>query len=161
LIFALGIRFVGEATAKSLAKHFGTIEKLQEATLEELVDVEDIGPKVAESLITAFSNKALKSEIAKLQKLGVHYPVEEAASAKKAAQTLAGMKFVITGTLPVPRDEVKDLIEAHGGEASGSVSKKTNYLVAGDEAGSKLQKATELGVEILDWDGLQKLVKGS
>ena len=158
LIFALGIRFVGEATAKDLARHFGTIEALANATEQELLEVEGIGPKLAESVVRAFANKTLLDEIASLQKLGVEYePMTRAAS---GPATLAGKKFVITGTLPLGRDEVKDLIEAHGGEASGSVSKKTDFLLAGDEAGSKLKKAEELGVPILDWNEFQKMLKG-
>ena len=158
LVFALGIRFVGEATAKHLAKHFGTIEKLMEASEEELVNVEEIGPKVAESIRSAFANKALVKEIANLQKLGVHYEPMTKKAATKGSQTLEGKKFVITGTLPVGRDEAKDLIEAHGGTAVGSVSKKTDYVLAGDEAGSKLQKAQELGVEVIDWTRLQEML---
>jgi DNA ligase (NAD+) len=158
-IFALGIRFVGETTAKTLANHFGTIEKLEETTLEELMEVKDVGPRVAESIVKAFANKQLRKEVADLQKLGVQY---EAVSQKKktsGSSKLAGKKFVVTGTLPIPRDDVKDLIEANGGAVSGSVSKKTDYVVAGEEAGSKLDKATELGVTVLDWDGFQALLK--
>jgi DNA ligase (NAD+) len=160
LIFALGIRFVGEATAKSLARHFKTIEALEGASLEKLLEVEDIGPKVAESILSAFSRAALRKEVEALQKLGVEYEVASKAKAAAGAQTLTGKKFVITGTLPLGRDEVKDVIEAHGGSVMSSVSKKTDYVVAGDEAGSKLLKAQELGVAILDWDGLQTLIKG-
>lgn len=157
LIFALGIRFVGETTAKDLARHFGTTENISAATEEELIAVEGIGPKLAESIFKAFSNKALLDELKALQKLGVHY---EPITRKKAAaeeQILAGKKFVITGTLPLPRDEVKDMIESFGGEAVGSVSKKTDYVLAGDEAGSKLKKAEELGIAIIDWDEFQKM----
>ncbi len=158
LIFALGIRFVGETTAKSLATAFGTIEKLETATLEDLLNVKDIGEKVGESVVKAFSNKQLRKEIADLQKLGVHY--EAVAKKTSAGSTkLEGKKFVITGTLPVPRDDVKDMIEANGGAVSGSVSKKTDYVLAGEEAGSKLDKASELGVAILDWDAFQALLK--
>lgn len=158
LIFALGIRFVGETTAKHLAKHFGTIEKLMEASEAELLEVEEIGPKVADAIKRAFATGVLEKEIAALQKLGVHYEAVTKKKASKGSRTLEGLKFVITGTLPVSRDDAKDLIEAHGGETAGSVSKKTNYVLAGDEAGSKLQKAQELGVAIIDWDGLQKLL---
>jgi len=158
LIFALGIRFVGETTAKSLAAHFGTIERLEEASLEDLLSVKDIGEKVGESVVKAFANRQLRKEIADLQKLGVHYEAIAKKSAKGSTK-LEGKKFVITGTLPVPRDDVKDLIEANGGAVSGSVSKKTDYVLAGEEAGSKLDKATELGVAILDWDGFQALLK--
>jgi DNA ligase (NAD+) len=159
LIFALGIRFVGETTAKDLARHYGMIGKIEEASLEDLLNVEGIGPKVAESIRKAFSNKTLVKEIIALQKLGVHYDVITKKSKPSAAQSLADKKFVITGTLPMARDEVKDLIEAHGGQVVGSVSKKTDFVVAGDEAGSKLQKAEELGVQVLDWNALQALLK--
>lgn len=158
LIFALGIRFVGETTAKSLANHFGTIEKLEEASLEDLLNVKDIGEKVGESVVKAFANKLLRKEVADLQKLGVHYEAIEK-KASKGSTKLDGKKFVITGTLPIPRDYVKDMIEANGGAVSGSVSKKTDYVLAGEEAGSKLDKAAELGVAILDWDGFQALLK--
>lgn len=158
LIFALGIRFVGETTAKHLAKHFGTIENLIAASDEELLAVEEIGPKVAEAIRKAFANKHLIKEVATLQKLGVHYDVVTKKKAAAGSQTLEGKKFVITGTLPVSRDEAKDLIEAHGGAAAGSVSKKTDFVLAGDEAGSKLQKAQELGVPIIDWADLQKMI---
>lgn len=160
MIFALGIRFVGEATAKSLARHFRTMEAFLSATHDQLLAVEDIGPRVAESIQVAISNPALVKEIHSLEKLGVTYEIESKRSTHAHSATLAGKKFVITGTLPVSRDEVKDLIEAHGGAVLGSVSKKTDYLVAGEEAGSKLDKATELGISILDWDGLQNLIKG-
>ena len=158
LIFALGIRFVGEATAKSLARHFGTIEKLIEASQEELVEVADIGPKVAESIRKAFDNKTLVKEVQALQKLGVHYEPVVRKRAASGSQSLGEKKFVITGTLPMPRDEVKDLIEAHGGQVVGSVSKKTDFVLAGDEAGSKLQKAMELEVPVIDWDKFQEMI---
>jgi DNA ligase (NAD+) len=158
-IYALGIRFVGETTAKTLARHYGTIEKLAEASLEDLLEVEDIGPRLAESIADAFKDKTLRKEIADLQKLGVAY---EAIQTKKRNSTetgaLAGKTMVITGTLPVPRDDAKDLIEANGGKVSGSVSKKTDFVLAGEEAGSKLQKAVELGVEVIDWKQLQKML---
>lgn len=160
LIFALGIRFVGEQTAKSLARHFGTIEKLAEASEAELLEVEDIGPRVAESIRKAFENKAMHEQIAELQELGVTYEPEKKKNVATGEGALGGKKFVITGTLPVPRDEAKDLIEASGGQIAGSVSKKTDYVVAGEEAGSKLQKAVELGVPVLDWEGLQRLLAG-
>ena len=158
LIYALGIRFVGETTAKTLAKHFGTMESLVEAKLEDLLEVDDVGPRVAESIVKAFSDKTLRSEVANLKKLGVHYePITKVS--RPSSTTLEGKKFVVTGTLPAPRDEVKDLIEANGGQVSGSVSKKTDFVVAGEEAGSKLQKAIELGVTVIDWNGLQNLLK--
>lgn len=156
-IFALGIRFVGEQTAKSLAKAFGSIESLIEATEERLLEVEDIGPKVAASLRTALTNKTLQREIADLQKLGVEF--EKPTHAGVSSTKLGGKKFVITGTLPMSRDEVKDLIEANGGQIQSGVSKKTDFLLAGEEAGSKLQKASDLGVAVIDWDGFQELLR--
>lgn len=159
LIFSLGIRFVGEATAKSLARHFGTIEALMTASLDQLIAVPDVGPKVAESIRKALSNPTLQKEIETLQSLGVTYEPMTKKKPKSGSLALEGKKLVITGTLPVPRDDVKDLIEAHGGAVVSSVSKKTDYLVAGEEAGSKLQKAVELGVTVLDWTQLQALLK--
>ena len=160
LIFALGIRFVGETTAKTLAKEFGSIENLMGSSLEQLIETKDVGEKVAESISKAFANKTLRKEIESLQKLGVHYePVEQ--KTKSGSTKFEGKKFVITGTLPIPRDDVKDIVEANGGAVSGSVSKKTDYVLAGEEAGSKLDKATELGVTVLDWDGFQKLLAKS
>jgi DNA ligase (NAD+) len=164
LIFALGIRFVGEATAKSLARHFHTIEAFLSASQEELLEVEDIGPRVAESILAAFANPSVVKEVRALLALGVTYDSKTSKSgagspgANQAGAVLLGKKFVVTGTLPVSRDEVKDLIEENGGAVLGSVSKKTDYVVAGEEAGSKLQKAEELGIPVLDWEGLQKLL---
>ena len=155
-IYSLGIRFVGEQTAKSLAKAFGSIEAVIEADEERLLQVADIGPKVAESIRRTLNNPALRKEIEMLQKLGVKF--EETGPKVVRTAKLEGKKFVITGTLPVGRDDVKDLIENNGGVVQGSVSKKTDFLLAGDEAGSKLQKATELGVAILDWDQFQKML---
>jgi DNA ligase (NAD+) len=152
-IFALGIRFVGEQTAKDLAHHFGSIEELAKATEEDLLNVEGVGEKVAHTLHAAFQQRALLQEIKEIQKAGVTF-----AKVARAKGGLSGKTFVITGTLPVPRPEVQDLIEKNGGRVSSSVSKKTNYLVAGEEAGSKLEKAKELGIEILDWDKLQTLL---
>lgn len=161
LVFALGIRFVGEATAKDLAKHFGTLEKLACATATDLLAIEGVGPKVADAVASAFSDGNLQQEIEKLGKLGVTYEKAERRTTPPGfEQKLAGKKFVITGTLPISRDEVKDLIEAHGGQAVGSVSKKTDFVLAGDEAGSKLEKAAELGVPVLDWQSFQNLLNG-
>ena len=155
-IFGLGIRFVGEQTAKSLASHFENVEALEEATHDELLLVEDIGPRVAESITLAFKNTKLKKEIAALQKLGVEISNKKSLSLESSA--LQGKKFVITGTLPRGRNEVKELIESNGGLVLSSVSKKADFVLAGDEAGSKLEKAQELGLAILDWDQFQKLL---
>lgn len=158
LIFALGIRFVGETTAKTLARHFGSIERLASAKPDELTQVSDVGPKVAEAVHQAFADQELMNEVEALMKLGVRYQVEKRPAHAAGAGKLQGKKFVITGTLPVARDEAKDFIEMNGGVISGSVSKKTDYLVAGEEAGSKLQKAEELGVAVLSWADLQELI---
>ncbi len=157
LIFALGIRFVGETTAKDLAKHFTKIEDLEAANQEQLEAIEGVGPRIAESIVASFSRNFLKKEIAALQELGVHY-ASHARSVKKSS-ILQEKKFVITGTLPQGRDEVKDLIENSGGVVVGSVSKKTDFVLAGHEAGSKLQKAEELGVAVIGWDEFQEMLK--
>lgn len=156
-IYALGIRFVGEQTGKSLASHFKTLEAFLETDEAQLLEVEDIGPKVAASIMERLSNSDFRKEVKKLLQNGVE--IEKPKKTAAGAQKLAGISIVITGTLPKPRDEIKDLIVALGGKSPGSVSKNTNYLLAGDEAGSKLDKAQELGVAILDWDGFQKLIE--
>ncbi len=155
-IFGLGIRFVGEQTAKSIASHFENIETLEAATHDELLLVEDIGPKVAESITRAFENPKLKKEIAALQKLGVE--ISNKKSAAMSSSAFKGKKFVITGTLPRGRNEVKELIERNGGLVLSAVSKKADFVLAGEEAGSKLDKAQELGVAVLDWDQFQKML---
>lgn len=155
-IYALGIRFVGEQTAKLVANHFGTLDKFLSATNEVLVEIEGVGPKVAQGIIDAISEKNFKSEIQKIIKNGVEIHGEER---KISSETFKGKTFVITGTLPLDRDEVKKIIESHLGKVSGSVSKKTDYVLAGEAAGSKLDKAQELGVKIISWDDFQKLVK--
>ncbi len=156
-IYALGIRHVGEQTAKNLAKHFGSLDAIVAATEEEFVLCEDVGPVLAQSLTTAFQNKDLVREIRQMQKLGVQ--IEEPGSRPVGQQKLAGLNIVITGTLPVSRDEAKDLVERHGGKSASSVSKKTSYVLAGEEAGSKLEKARELGIPVIDWDQLQKMIQ--
>ncbi len=154
-IYALGVRFVGEQTAKSLATHFKTIDAFLETSESQLLEVEDIGPKVASSIVDRLGDSGFRKEIKKLIEAGIEIEKPKKTSGK---QPLKGMNIVITGTLPVPRDEIKDQILALGGKSSGSVSKNTSYVLAGDEAGSKLDKAQELGVPVLDWDGFQKLI---
>ena len=156
LIYGLGIRFVGEQTAKLLAARFQTLEKFMNATEEELLNVDEIGPKVAQSIISALSQKSFKKELDQLLHSGL---ILEKRVKKAASEKLAGQTFVITGTLPQPRDAVKALIEENGGTVQNSVSKKTMVLLAGEEAGSKLDKAQELGVKIWSWDDLQKELK--
>ncbi len=157
-LFGLGIRHVGETTAKDLARHFGDIHKLMDASVEQLLEVADVGPIVAQSVHDFFEQQHHKTIVDLLIAAGIKWPAIEG-TASDAHRPLLGKTLVITGTLPtLSRDEAKDLIEAAGGKVSGSVSKKTNWLVAGEEAGSKLEKAQALGVEILDEAGLQALL---
>lgn len=154
LIYALGIRNVGEATAKDLARHFGSLEALMQADAEELQRVPDVGPVVAESIAGFFAEEHNREVIARLQQAGVRGRAEA-----RSAAVLQGLTFVLTGTLPqLTREDATALIEAAGGKVSGSVSKKTNYVVAGEEAGSKLDKARALGVPVIDEEGLRQLL---
>ncbi|MET0211281.1 MAG: NAD-dependent DNA ligase LigA [Burkholderiaceae bacterium] len=161
-LFALGIRHVGETTAKDLAKHFGNMEALMDATEEQLLAVKDVGPVVAKSVHAFFAQPHNREVVAQLRTPGgVTFPESDGAAAVQGPQPLAGMTLVLTGTLPtLSRDEAKELIEAAGGKVSGSVSRKTSYVVAGEEAGSKLEKARELGLPLLDEDGLKALLAG-
>lgn len=156
LIFALGIRFVGERAAKILAERFRTIDALMNATFDELVEVREIGPKVAESITFYFSVPANRERIEKMQGLGVA-PVHVATA---TGDKLAGKTVVVTGTLTrFSREEIHKLIEREGGKPSGSVSSKTSYLVAGDAAGSKLEKAQSLGVTVLSEDEFLEMIQ--
>ncbi|MGB9128013.1 MAG: NAD-dependent DNA ligase LigA [Thiobacillus sp.] len=156
-IFALGIRNVGETTAKDLAKHFGSLDKLIAAAEGDLLAVRDVGPIVAQSIIQFFSEPHNLGVVNKLRAAGVHWP--ESTGMQQSLGILAGKTLVLTGTLPtLTRDVAKEKIEAAGGKVAGSVSKKTDYVVAGEEAGSKLAKAQELGVTILDEAGLLDLL---
>jgi len=154
LIYALGIRFVGEQTAKSLAHHFVTMEHFLNASEEELLQIPDIGPKVAKSLIEWLSRKPLVKEVRELSQLGVTIEGPQ----RNTTGPLSGKSFLITGTLPVKRDDAKDFIEQNGGKILGAVSSKLNYLVVGDDPGSKLEKAQTLGVQVISWDELQKMI---
>ncbi len=148
-LFGLGIRHVGESTAKDLAKHFGKLDAIMDATEEHLLEVNDVGPVVAQSLRTFFDQPHNREVVEQLRACGLTW--EEGEPAARAPKPLAGLTFVITGTLPtLGRDEAKDKLEAAGAKVAGSVSKKTHYLVAGEEAGSKLDKARELGVAVID-----------
>lgn len=156
-IYALGIRHVGEATAKELAAHFGQLDALLDATETALLEVVDIGPVVACSLLEFFADPANCELIAQLRAAGVHWPETTGRATQKLP--MAGKTFVLTGTLPnLTRDAAAAMIEAAGGKVAGSVSKKTSYVVAGSEAGSKLAKAEELGLTILDETGLTQLL---
>lgn len=156
-LFGLGIRHVGEATAKELARHFGKLDAVMEATEEQLLEVSDVGPIVAQSIRTFFDQPHNREVVEQLRACGVHWTEGEPAA--RAPQPLSGKTFVITGTLPtLSRDGAKDRVEAAGGKVAGSVSKKTDYVVAGAEAGSKLTKAQELGVAVIDEAALLALL---
>ena len=148
-LFGLGIRHVGEATAKELARHFGQLDTIMSASEEALLAVADVGPIVAKSLHTFFAQDHNREVVEQLRACGVTWAEGEPAAV--APKPLSGKTFVITGTLPtLGRDEAKDRLEAAGAKVAGSVSKKTDYLVAGAEAGSKLVKAQELGIAVID-----------
>jgi len=156
-IYALGIRHVGETTAKDLARHFGGLDPLLSADEAALLDVHDVGPVLAESIARFFAEPHNREVIAALRKQGVHWP--ETAPQRASAGPLAGLTFVLTGTLPeLTREDAKARIEEKGGKVTGSVSKKTSYVVAGADSGSKLQKAVELDIPVLDEAGLLKLI---
>jgi len=158
-LFGLGIRHVGEATAKELARHFGSLDAIMDASLEQLLQVSDVGPTVAQSLRTFFDQPHNREVVDQLRACGVTW--QEGPPAPVTPKPLTGRTFVLTGTLPtLSRDEAKELIEVAGGKVAGSVSKKTSFLVAGAEAGSKLDKAQELGVAVLDEAGLKELLDG-
>jgi len=174
-IFALGIRDVGEATAAGLASHFRTLEALEQAAKDDaptadaeglkdkerfpkLREVADVGPEVARQISRWFTQSKHHDLLSQLREAGVHWPE---AAARTSEGPLLGKTFVITGTLPVSRDEASDFIEAQGGKVTGSVSAKTDYLVAGEAAGSKRAKAEKLGIAVLDWDALKQLCNKS
>ena len=158
LILGLGIRHVGEATAKALANHFGSLDDIIAATPETLTQINDIGPVVAATIHDFFQITQNLVLIERLREAGLNFTAEKRATTSQ----LSGQTFVLTGTLPtLTRDTAKDLIEAAGGKVSGSVSKKTNYLVAGEDAGSKLDKARTLEVQILDESALLALLNST
>jgi DNA ligase (NAD+) len=152
-LFGLGIRHVGEATAKELARHFGQLDAIMDASVEALSEVNDVGPVVAQSIRTFFEQPHNREVVEQLRACGLSW--EEGEPAARAPQPLAGKTFVLTGTFPtLSRDQAKDLLEAAGAKVAGSVSKKTDYVVAGAEAGSKLEKAQALGVAVIDEAGM-------
>ncbi|MCC6195584.1 MAG: NAD-dependent DNA ligase LigA [Burkholderiales bacterium] len=157
-IYALGVRHVGEATARDLALHFGSLDAVIAADEAALLHVRDVGPVLAVSIARFFAEPHNREVIAQLRAAGVHFP-EGPPSAAAAAGPLAGLTFVLTGTLPtLSRDDAKARIESAGGKVAGSVSKKTNSVVAGDDAGSKLAKAKELGVAVIGEEALSELI---
>jgi DNA ligase (NAD+) len=154
VIYGLGIRFVGERTAQFLAEHFGSMEALQQATVEELQNVDEVGPRIAESIAEFFSIPANRKLVERLREAKLTLTGEK----KQRGTKLTGKTFVLTGTLPrFTRDEAKKMIEDAGGKVTGSVSKKTDYVVAGSDAGSKLDKARELGVAVIDEEQMEAL----
>ncbi len=156
-IYALGIRHVGESTARDLARHFGTLEAVMDAGVDDLLQVNDVGPVVAASIARFFAEPHNREVVEELRAAGVHW--REGARRSATSGRVAGKTFVLTGTLlNWTRDDAKDRIELAGGKVAGSVSKKTNYVVAGAEAGSKLDKARELGVTVIDEAQLVKLL---
>ncbi len=156
-LMGLGIRFVGERTAELLAQEFGTIEALMEASAEELERVEEVGPRISQAILEFFADKENRNLVKRLEDAGVDMTAEK----KQRSTQLAGLTFVLTGTLPnLTREDAKEKIEAAGGKTAGSVSKKTSYVVAGEEAGSKLDKAQELKIPVIDEEGLLAMLAG-
>jgi len=152
VLASLGIRFVGERTAVFLAEHFGSLDGIASASLEELQSAEEVGPKVAESILLFFREPLNRDLIERLRAAGLTFTHEKK---RASGGPLTGLTFVLTGTLPtLSRDEAKSLIESAGGKVVGAVSKKTNFVLAGADAGSKLDKATELGIEVISEDNL-------
>jgi DNA ligase (NAD+) len=154
VIYGLGIRFVGERTAQFLAEHLGSMDALMNASEEELQQVNEVGPRIAQSIAEFFQEPRNRELVERLRKAGLTF----AGVRKERGTKLAGKTFVLTGTLTNPRDQVKKMIEEAGGRVSGSVSKKTDYVVAGTEAGSKLDKAKELAVKVIDEKDLDELL---
>jgi DNA ligase (NAD+) len=158
VLMGLGIRFVGERTAELLAQEFGSIDALMSASAEELEHVEEVGPRISQAILEFFADKENRNLVKRLEDAGVDMTAEK----KERSTQLAGLTFVLTGTLPkMTRDEAKERIESAGGKTAGSVSKKTSYVVAGDEAGSKLDKARELKIPVIDEEGLLALLAGN
>jgi DNA ligase (NAD+) len=154
VIYGLGIRMVGERTAQFLAEHFGSMEEIENASVEELQNVNEVGPRIAESIVEFFSNPANRKLVDRLGKAGLTFKGKK----KERGTKLAGKTFVLTGTLVnYTRDEAKKLIEDAGGKVTGSVSKKTDYVVAGTDAGSKLDKAKDLGVAVIDEKEMERI----
>jgi len=157
LIFALGIRHVGESTAKLLANRFASIKNLKKASYEELIDIEGIGPEIAESIVNFFENPQNQELLQKLFDSGME-PISPQKT-QSGKTPLDGLTFVITGSLSVPRNTIKDNLEKYGGKVTGSVSKKTDYVIVGEAPGSKLDKANKLDIPILDQEGLVEFLK--
>ena len=161
VIYALGIRYVGERTAQLLADAFNSIDAMEAADADELEAVEEVGPRIAEGIIDFFGAERNRELLRQLREAGLRFSQEPRVVEVSEDSGVAGKTFVLTGTLPtLTRDEAKDRIQSAGGKVSGSVSKKTDYVVAGEKAGSKLEKAEKLGVAVLDEAGLEELLGG-
>ncbi len=158
VLYALGIRYVGETTAKALARHFGNIDRIAEAGINDLLAADDIGGVIAESIYAFFRDEANIETIDRLKKAGLKFEVADAP--KKLSSSLEGKTIVISGNFSVSRDDIKALISAHGGKNSGSVSGKTSYLLAGEKPGpEKIKKAESLGVEIIDEQAFREMIE--
>ena len=156
VLFAIGIRYVGETTAKALAAHFGSMDALEKASREELLAVGDIGEVIADSILDFFSRPSNLQEIERLKAAGLQFEAEQA---EKRSDALAGMSIVISGTFSISRDEMKELLEKNGAKNSSSISKKTSYLLAGENPGpEKMKKAAELGISIIDEQTLRSML---
>jgi DNA ligase (NAD+) len=156
VIYALGIRFVGKTVAKDLAKAFKTMNGLRSQTKEDLEAVDSIGPRIAESVVSFFQNEKNQQIVNKLEEHGLQFEKEEE---ELASSVFEGKKFVLTGSLPTyTRKEATDLIEKHGGKTASSVSGNTDYVLAGESAGSKLDKANKLGVPVLDESQFREMI---
>ncbi len=156
VIYGLGIRFVGERTAQFLAEHFGSMDALINASEQELLEVNEVGPRIAESIAQFFREPRNRELIKQLREAGLKFTGKK----KERGTKLAGKTFVLTGTLAhYTRDEAKKMIEDAGGKVTGSVSKKTDYVVAGADTGSKLDKAKELGVKVIEEKGMAELLQ--
>lgn len=157
VLYALGIRYVGEATAKSVAAHFGNVDAIAAASVEELLKVDDVGQVIADSIYEYFRDEANIETIARLKESGLKFEMEK--GQEKISSTLEGMTIVISGNFSISRDQMKSLIVAHGGKNSGSISKKTTYLLAGEKPGpEKIKKAESLGVEIISEEKMMEIL---
>ena len=160
VLYAIGIRYVGETTAKSVARHFGSIDRIAEATLEDLLNVDDVGQVIAESIYDYFQDGSNKEIIARLKSAGLQF--EMGKTQEKLSDELQGKTIVISGNFSISRDDMKALIAAHGGKNSGSISGKTAYLLAGEKAGpEKLKKAEVLGVKLITEAEFMNMIGGA
>ncbi len=155
---AIAIRHVGERTAATLARKYGSIDALMSASVESLAETEDVGETIAKSIHDFFQSQEGQAMIEQLRQAGVQLESHPSDTVSTTSQRLSGKTFVVTGTLSRPRDEIHALIESHGGKTSGSVSKKTHYVLAGEEAGSKLDKARALGVPVISEDQFNEMI---